>query len=91
MLDVPFTANARGIGTSQSAGTGQLDLAVWVARQTGGGATVLNPQKLADTANAIMTGVTSGYATNLFIGRAVGGNGQELRPVNAAYHPRIHA
>ncbi|CUR70833.1 hypothetical protein BN2905_00890 [Achromobacter xylosoxidans] len=85
VLDV-FTANARALATNQPAGTGPLDLVVWTARQTGGGATVLNPQKLADTASAIMTGATSGYATNLFIGRAVGGNGQELRPVNAAYH-----
>ncbi|WOB75724.1 hypothetical protein [Achromobacter xylosoxidans] len=85
------TANARALGTNQPAATGPLDLAVWTARQTGGGATVLNPSTLGSGGYAVNTGLTAGYATNLFIGRASGGNGQELRPVNAAYHPRIHA
>ncbi|WP_152985768.1 hypothetical protein [Bordetella bronchiseptica] len=91
MRNVRLTANARALGTNQPAATGPLDLAVWTARQTGGGATVLNPSTLGSAGYAVNTGLTAGYATNLFIGRASGGNGQELRPINAAYHPRIHA
>jgi len=66
-------------------------LEVWTAQQTGGGATVLNPVALGGGGYVINTGVTASYVTNLFLGRAVGGTGRELHPLNAAYHPRIHA
>lgn len=90
MLDVPFTANARMLGSTQGSGTGPLALSVWTAAQTGGTATVLNPSGLRGAGGVIDTG-SSAYWTNLYLGLAVGGSGQELRPRNTAYHPRIHA
>ena len=84
------TANARALGSRQAAATGPLDIPVWTALQTGGTLSVLEPSRLGAAGYAVPTG-SQVAGTNLFIGRALGGSGKDLRSVNAAYHPRIHA
>lgn len=83
------TANARTLGSRQSSATGPLDLPVWTAQQSGGTLSVLEPTRLGAGGYAVPTGAGVA-ATNLFIGRAQGGAGKELRAVNTAYHPRVH-
>jgi len=90
MHSVTFTANARPLGSRQAAATGPLNIPVWTALQTGGTLSVLEPSRLGAAGYAVPTG-SEGAGTNLFIGRALGGSGKELRSLNAAYHPRIHA
>lgn len=89
MRDASFTANARVMGSRQAAATGPLDLPVWTALQTGGTLSVLEPSRLGAAGYAVPTG-SQWAGTNLYIGRAQGGNGGDLRPANATYHPRLH-
>ncbi|MGE8690958.1 MAG: hypothetical protein ACN6PJ_27695 [Achromobacter sp.] len=79
MLDVPFTANARALGGRQldqiKSHRHALNGYLMASPASGGGLFGLN------------TGVNSVQATT-YIEQF---GGAETRPVNTAYHPRIHA
>lgn len=85
------TANARALASHQAAATGPLDLPVWSAKQSGGTLRVVVPGRMDTAGLMVATGSASGYDPGWFVGRAMGGAGADLRPVNTAYHPRIHA
>jgi len=78
MHSVTFTANARLLGSRQVGATQDHSHLLPAERniQGAGGAVSRN----ADNYGAISTG-----------GMSTGGGFTETRPVNAAYHPRIHA
>ncbi|SAI74554.1 Uncharacterised protein [Bordetella ansorpii] len=90
MPDDLATANARTLGSRQSAATGPVDVTVWTANRFGGTLSVLSPPRLGAAGLIESTGNALSYGTDLYVGRGVGGAGAELRPNNVAYHPRLH-
>lgn len=94
MLDVPFTANARALGSRQTDAiqrvTGTLtDIA---AGATGGTSGVFS--KTRDTGTIYSISQTQGYLRfmDAVMSLSVGARtSTETRGLNAAYHPRIHA
>ncbi|MFY0477089.1 hypothetical protein [Achromobacter marplatensis] len=84
------TANARDMGSRQTAATGPVDLTVWTAARGGGALNVLSPARLAVAGVTENTGSYAGYGQDLYLGRGVGGVGAESRPTNVAYRPRVH-
>ncbi len=95
MLDVPFTANARGLGSRQR-GTlttydiGPSDTIVVGALgcQTANSARSIGaePTDLGDYP-PLRVGTIGGGATEVMNAPTAG----VVRPINVAYHPRIHA
>ncbi|SAI74553.1 Uncharacterised protein [Bordetella ansorpii] len=85
------TANARVLGSRQAEATGPLALRTYAAAETGSNLSVLRTSALGSASLTTNTGTAVSNGSNLYLGLATGGSGAELRPVNTAYYPRIHA
>lgn len=75
MLDVRLTANARALGSRQAA---QIQSHAHSLRYSNTAGAVGGNQSVLDGGGALI------YST-------LGSGGAETRPMNVAYHPRIHA
>lgn len=92
MLDAPFTANARALGSRQRDAsqkiTGQFGLRNTVDMNIASGAL---SQAEGPVAPAVGTAFTGPYVIMQFDSSRVVRTSTETRGANAAYHPRIHA
>ena len=87
---VHVTANARTLGSRQAQGVQSLPVRVYAGAGSGQVAALSRtPLVQAGLAAAVYHGDV--FDPTLMTGRGSVGTGVDTRPVNSAYHPRIHA